>query len=214
MRSGAGLTPGPGVFETTILPGTAAVEIWFERREGSEATGWDSRYGQNYRFAVVARGLPVPDQSVRIRSKAIVDPTRIGVVEDAASKEHGSFGSSCASLQTVVRVHARIGIGSPAVRSWADVHVFDALDEIIHAETIVLQKPEALALSGEERVWQADIYQGSGGGSGAGVWSRPDVHTVQYRLYCQVDDTVYTDGVLHQCDVPADMEVRPTGNTW
>ncbi len=40
------------------------------------------------------------------------------------------------------------------------------------------------------------------------VWSRPDVHTVQYRLYCQVRRQVFPDGVLHQFEVPADEDVR------
>ena len=57
-------------------------------------------------------------------------------------------------------------------------------------------------------MWEDEVYQGSGGGSGIGVWSRPDAHTVQYRLYCQVRGQVFTDGVLHQFEVPADEDVR------
>jgi len=37
-------------------------------------------------------------------------------------------------------------------------------------------------------------------------WSRPDAHTVQYRLYCRVRGQVFTDGVLHQLAVPADED--------
>jgi hypothetical protein len=58
------------------------------------------------------------------------------------------------------------------------------------------------------------VYQGSGGGSGAGVWWSPDAHLVQYRLYCQVGEQVFTDGVLHQFEVPADAEVRPIPGSW
>ena len=36
----------------------------------------------------------------------------------------------------------------------------------------------------------------------------PGRHTVQYRLYCQVRGQVFTDGVLHQFEVPADEDVR------
>ena len=46
MRSGAALTPGPGVFEATIPPETTAVEVWFERREGVDATGSDAGTGK------------------------------------------------------------------------------------------------------------------------------------------------------------------------
>jgi YihY family inner membrane protein len=47
-------------------------------------------------------------------------------------------------------------------------------------------------------------------GSGMGVWSRPDAHTIQYRLYCQVRGQIFTDGVLHQFDVAADEDARRT----
>jgi hypothetical protein len=189
------------------------VEIWFERREGSVATGWDSRYGQNYRFAVTLDGLPVPERSVQPREDAIVDPMRVRVVEDTASKAQASFGATGAALQTGVRIRARIGAASTPLTAWADVHVFDASDDLIHSGTIALEK-EVRPPADEERIWDADVYQGSGGGSGAGVWFRPDAHTVQYRLYAQVGNKLYTDGVLHQFEVPADTEVRPTGTTW
>ncbi len=211
LRPGA--PAGPGLFEAIIPPGTSSVEIWFERREGTIATGWDSRYGQNYRFAVTPSGLPVPERSVLLRPDAIVDPARIHVVEDTASKAQTSAGASGAALQTGVNIRAQAGATSSPLTAWADVHVFDASDDLIHSGTIALQRPEA-GPAGEVLVWHADVYQGSGGGSGAGVWFRPDAHTVQYRLYCLVDNTLYTDGVLHQFEVPADTEVRPTGKSW
>jgi hypothetical protein len=219
LRPGAAAV-GPGLFEAIIPPGTSSVEIWFERREGTVATGWDSRYGQNYRFAVTSSGLPVPERSVQVRPEALVDPTRIHVVEDTASKAPASVGASGAAVHTGVSIRARIGTlgaASSRLRAWADVHVFDASDDVIHSGTIDFQQPEALAhgpAEGEVLVWHAEVYQGSGGSSGAGVWFRPDAHTVQYRLYCQVGDALYTDGVLHQFEVPADAEVRPTGTTW
>ena len=53
----------------------------------------------------------------------------------------------------------------------------------------------------------------TGGGSGIGVWSRPDAHTIQYRLYCkakrpvfEAQAPVFTDGVLHEFEVPADED--------
>jgi hypothetical protein len=211
-----GLPSGPGLFEAIIPPGTSSVEIWFERREGNVATGWDSRYGQNYRFAVTPDGLPLPERSVQLRDEAVIDPARIRVVEDAASKAQTAMGATGAALQTGVRIRARVGATSAPLTAWADVHVFDASDDPIHSGSIALEKelPTHKVAADEERVWDADVYQGSGGGSGAGVWFRPDAHTVQYRLYCKVGDTLYTDGVLHQFEVPADMEVRPTGTTW
>ena len=210
-----GTASGAGLFELIIPPGTSSVEIWFERREGSIATDWDSRYGQNYRFAVTPDGLPVPERSVLLRPDATVDPARIRVLEDTASKAQSSVGATGAALHTELWIRAQMGtISSTPLTAWADVHVFDALDDLIHSSTIALQKSEAWPHAGDELVWDADVYQGSGGGSGVGVWFRPDAHTVQYRLYCQVGSALYTDGVLHQFEIPADAEVRPAGTSW
>jgi hypothetical protein len=187
------VTSGPGQFEAIIPPGTGSVEIWFERRAGTAATGWDSRYGQNYRFTVTPSGLPMPERSVVLRPQAIDDPSRVRVVESEPGPEGG------------VTIRAQIAAGSGLLAAWADVHVFDATDDLIHSGTITLRQSEARPADGGVLVWEAAVYQGSG----AGVWFRPDAHTVQYRLYCQVDETLYTDGVLHQFEVPAETEARP-----
>jgi hypothetical protein len=191
-----GATSGPGQFEAIIPPGTASVEIWFERREGTAATGWDSRYGQNYRFTVTPSGLPMPERSVVLRPEAIIDPARVRVVEPEPCTESG------------VTIRAEIAAPSGLLAAWADVHVFDATDDLIHSVTIPLRRSDARPADGSVLVWEATVYQGSG----AGVWFRPDAHTVQYRLYCQVDDSLYTDGVLRQFEVPAGTEARPGGS--
>src|SRR5262249_61128521 len=53
-------------------------------------------------------------------------------------------------------------------------------------------------------VYDDKIYQGSGGGSGMGVWTRPDARKVQFRLYYEVNYQVFTDGILHQSELPED----------
>ena len=97
--------------------------------------------------------------------------------------------------------------------AWADAHVFDASGEVIHHETIPLWKPEPVSGQTVTHTWSASVYQGSGGGSGTGVW-RPDAHSVQYWLYCQMGEQIFTDGLLHQFDVPPDAEVRPIPGSW
>src|SRR6266568_3693143 len=52
------------------------------------------------------------------------------------------------------------------------------------------------------------IYQGSGGGSGMGAWTRPDARKVQFRLYYEVNSELFTDGLLHQHEVPADDSIH------
>ncbi|MBV9577549.1 MAG: hypothetical protein JO057_03045 [Chloroflexi bacterium] len=195
-------------FEIAVPPETTSLEVWFERIGPSGTTGWDSRVGQNFRFPVTQTGLSVPEASVNVRSGAGVDPIRIHVVDDAASKAQATVGASGTRLQTDLVVRARLGAVEDRPLAWADVHVFDATGELIHSETIALHESEDPA-DHALRIWQGSVYQGSGGGSGVGVWSRPDAHTVQYRVYCQIGTEVYTDGVLHQFEVPADADVRP-----
>ena len=65
-------------------------------------------------------------------------------------------------------------------------NVFDAADELIDTHNVILRQQDS-TVDGALFVWGDDIYEGSGGGSGMGLWSRPDAHTVQYRLYCQAN---------------------------
>jgi hypothetical protein len=204
----------PGVFQTTIPQESTLVELWFERRGPSGPEGWDSRFGRNYTFPVVAEGLPIPEQSVALRPEAIVDPSRIRVVEDAAAKAETRTGSSGSALRTQLRVSAQLSRPTELTTAWADIHVFDATSEVVQRDTIALHRPDPTSAEKITHTWSASVYQGSGGGSGAGVWSRPDAHSVQYRLYCQVGGQVFTDGVLHQFDVPPDAEVRPIPGSW
>ena len=141
------------------------------------------------------------------RSKAVKDSERISVVADAASKEPVVTGASGKRLRTELAIRALVPSSRKAPEVWADVHVFDAVGEVIHSGTVPLSRQG----SSDEGVlfeWQDEIYGGSGGGSGMGVWFRPDAQLVQYRLYAAVGDRLFTDGVLHQFEVPADEVVR------
>lgn len=205
--------PRPLAVEVRIPADTTHLEVWFENRARTGASGWDSRYGQNYSFQVTDNGLPIPERSVVMRADAVIDTSRISVVEDAASKDQLALGSSGTRLQTQLLVRARVGEPTDATVVWADVHIFDATDELIHTGSIRLEQGEP-STSAELRLWNAEVYSGSGGASGMGVWSRPDAHTVQYRLYCRVADQVFTDGVLHQFEVAADTDVRRIPGGW
>jgi hypothetical protein len=115
-------------------------------------------------------------------------------------------------LHSVLAIRALVEVATPRTGAWADVHVFDASDELIQAGTVLLHRRESTT-NGTVFVWEDDVYQGSGGGSGIGMWSRPDAHTVQYRVYCQlqtlgsgVQGQMFTDGVLHEFDLPSDED--------
>lgn len=214
-RSGAVLDTGAAApqgaqFEVPVPWDATNLEIWFESRGPSGTIGWDSRYGQNYTFIVIREGLPVPEPSVAPRADALVSPSKIRVVEDAATKEATASSGTGKRLRTglVVRAH----VEDPETDTWADIHIFDATGELIHAGSVILQLRESAA-HGALFVWEDDVYQGSGGGSGIGVWSRPDAQTIQYRLYCkaqrpvfEAQGPVFTDGVLHEFELPADED--------
>jgi Family of unknown function (DUF6209) len=199
----------PATLEVLVPAGTTEVELWFERCGPAGATTWDSCYGQNYTFSVVGEGLPIPERSVVLRPEAVVDASTIRVVEDTAVKEAVGMGATGKQLRTLLVVRALAADPTAAPDAWADVHVFDAAGELIQAGSIAFHSSQRTADPGL-RVWEDEVYQGSGGGSGMGVWSRPDAHTIQYRLYCAIRDQVFTDGVLHQFEVPADEDVRRT----
>jgi hypothetical protein len=197
-------SPRSALLEVPVPLGTTVVELWFERRGPAGTSAWDSRYGQNYTFDVSGEGLPMPKRSVAARPESRTDLNKIRVVEDAATKKEAGRGTS---VRTLLVVRALTGDPAAAADTWADVHVFHAAGELIHAGSVAF-KPPVRTADPALRVWEDEVYQGSGGGSGMGVWSRPDAHAVQYRLYCQVRGQVFTDGVLHQFEVPADEDAR------
>jgi len=202
--------PRRAAFEVPVPWDATNLEIWFESRGPSGTIGWDSRYGQNYSFIVIGEGLPVPEPSVAPRADALVSPSKIRVVDDAATKEATASSSAGKRLRTGLVVHAQVE--DPETDTWADIHIFDAAGELIHAGSVILHHGES-AVDGALFVWEDDVYQGSGGGSGIGIWSRPDAQTIQYRLYCKAQrpvfegqGPVFTDGILHQFEVPADED--------
>lgn len=164
-----------------IPTGTTQLELWFEGRGPAGTTGWDSRYGQNYTLLVAADGPAIPDRPVLPRPEATIDPNHIAWWRTLPPKNRPPFGKTGRRL-TEQAVHARIGERSGSTVAWADVHVFNAPSDLIQSGTVKLQQPEPSGADGAFRLHD-DIYQGSGG-SEVGVWSRPDAHTVQYRLYC------------------------------
>jgi hypothetical protein len=135
---GASGSPRPALLEILVPVGTTEVELWFERRGPAGISAWDSRYGQNYTFDVASEGRPIPMRSVAMRPDSLVDPNKVRVAEDAATKEEARLGMS---VRTLLVIRALTEDPAAAADTWADVHVFDASGELIHAGTVVFERP-------------------------------------------------------------------------
>jgi hypothetical protein len=90
---------------------------------------------------------------------------------------------------------------------WADLHVFDGHDVVIHHQTMGLQWQMPGGGNGDSFGLDATVYHGSTAPPGP-VSPRPDARKLQYRLYYQVSGGVYTDGVAHEHRLPEDAVVR------
>ena len=145
----------PAAYEIAMPDDASVVELWFERRGPNGADGWDSRFGRNYRFSVSRDGLPTPDASVALRPDAVVDPSRISVVDDAALKAQQAISARGSALSTELKISAKITGGDDSTLAWADFHIFDATDDVIHVGTLELQGPEASSEPTIVQTWSA-----------------------------------------------------------
>ena len=156
--------------------------------------------------------LPTPEppeeESVRMRAGALVDTSVIRTDSDAAVK-HNTFPSrpgyprAMTSIETHLHVEAWVKNTTYAKNVWVDVHVFESEAEPVHRATLPLAYARPAGDSGDVFVLDSPVFQGLVATPGS-VTLRPDARVVQYRLYSELDGTVYTDGVLHRCELRAD----------
>ena len=194
---GATIDRAPKV-ATFLVPGDAVeVELWFLNLgyDVYPPKRWDSRYGQNYRFAVRKTS---PAQPVVRRSGAETAREVVNAYDLAVEKRRHQFPASAGSeLRTQVRLVAWVRNLAYVKNVWFDAHVFDSSNQLIHAQTVPLAYKEAGGGGGGD-LFQFDgvLYTGSRGQPGS-VSPRPDARRVQLRLYCEMDGRLYTDGILH-----------------
>ena len=175
----------------------------------------DKPDGQKYIFPMAELVCPFPERSVVVRPEAVIDTRRIRVVEDAASKEQIAIGGSGTRLRNRLVIRARLDkpaastLRAPGLTSTSSTQpgISSHRHDLASSRPSRRRRTRSCA-SGTPRC------MGSGGASGMGVWNAADTHTIQYRLYCQIERDVFTDGVLHQFDVAADAEVKPIPGGW
>jgi len=153
----------------------------------------------------------IPLESVAYRAGAVPRPDMVSVLDDVAAKENakspGPTGDAAGlELETKLSLHAWVRNVDPVKYTWVDLHVFDEHDQLIRAETLALQWLKTSGDDGDVYGFEGSVYRGTGAVGGS-VWFGQDARKVQYRLYYEVNGTVFSDGVLRQHEVVADSEV-------
>jgi hypothetical protein len=150
-----------------------------------------------------------PQPSVSMRTGARVDPTMLHVTEDAAVK-HNTFPnrpghpSGMTHWQTHLHVETWVRNTTYAKYVWADVHVFGHDGTLVSSETYAFEYERPAGDGGDVFRLDGAVYEGATVTPGSASL-RPDVRLLQFRLYCELDGQVFTDGVLHHCALKSDV---------
>ena len=156
----------------------------------------------------------IPTECVRLRAGAVRNPAMVVLLEESATKINtkasGAPGGGVGlDLETVLSVRAWVGSGDTQ-HGWLDLHIFDECDRLIQSETLPMKHLSTDKDGGSVFGFDGNVYRGTGASPGS-VWLAPDAHKLQYRLYAEVDGTVFTDDVLRQHEVPADRALTNCG---
>jgi hypothetical protein len=150
-----------------------------------------------------------PRATVVARADATLSPDMVHLRQDGAVK-YNTFSSRAgyprggANLRTHLHVEAWVRNVTFAKHVWVDVHVYTHDGTLAHQETLPLAYTRPAGDGGDVFALDAALFQGPIATPGS-VTLRPDARIVEYRLYCQLEGQVYTDGVLHACYLKPDV---------
>jgi hypothetical protein len=200
--------PMPKPLEVSVPIDATQVELWFNNTDIIMCSAWDSRFGHNYWYDVSPRG---PAQQVSYRTGAIPSLEMVNVFTVEVSKRNvfpqSSTGARIGSdLQTQLRLKAWVRNVAYTKNVWIDVHVFDGADTLTHSETLTLHYLEPAGGNGDFFSFDGKMDQGGVATPGS-VSPRPDARKVQFRLYSEMNNQVFTDAILHQFELPEDALV-------
>jgi len=156
----------------------------------------------------------IPLESIRSRAGAVTKHDMVVVLEESATKidtkASGTPGGGTGlDLETVLSVRAWARRDGDVGSCWFDVCLFDDCDRLIRSETLPMEH-----LAGDDGgdifAFEGSVYRGTGAVPGS-VWLAPDARKLQFRVYCEVDGTVFTDGLLRQHDIPPDGALTHCG---
>jgi hypothetical protein len=153
-----------------------------------------------------------PARAVDLRAGATIDATVLRVT-DAAAVKHNTFASQPgrpsggAHWQTHLHVEAWLRNTTYAKHAWADLHVFGHDGVLIASETRPLVYERPAGDGGDVFRLDCAVYEGTTVTPGSAE-PRPDARLVQYRVYGELGGEVFTDGLLHDCVLRADVISR------
>jgi hypothetical protein len=181
-------------------------EMWFQNTNAWGCSAFDSQFGNNYQFVVDQAG---PAQPVTVRDGAIPTLDVVNVFTENISKIKRNIGTGAVTgSQLETRLDLKVWVRNIAFQKnvWIDLHVFDENDERVNADTLTLSYLGPAGGNGDFFTLSEMVFLGSGGVPG-NVWPRADARRIQFRVYFEVNGTVFTEGILHQTSVVADAEV-------
>ena len=197
------------------VPGDALrVEMWFLNigytHFGEPPKVRDVHFGENYEFAVFPNA---PTQPVIPRTNARAVRDAVNAIQLGVEKQRHQFGDAGSGvfagseLQTRVKLTAWVRNIAYVKNVWFDAHVFDAGNQLVHAQTLSLHYKIGAGGGGDLFEFDDVLYYGSRGQPGS-VSPRPDARRIQLRLYFEASGQLFTDGILHDCQVVEDGAVH------
>lgn len=199
--------PRPIPLAVRVPADATDAEMWFQNTSmTSQCSAFDSKFGDNYRFFVDQAG---PAQPVMYRTGSQRSLDMVNVYTEKISKIRRPLGNTLSpGSQLETHLDLTVWVRNVAYNKnvWVDLHVFDQDDNRVNSDTLTLRYTGPAGGNGDFLSLTQLVFLGSGGVPG-NVWPRADVRRMQYRVYYEVNGSVFTDGVLHQVSLPADAEV-------
>jgi hypothetical protein len=216
LRSPDGMTVdrSPAVASFPVPGDALGVEMWFLNigyaHFDEPPKVRDGHFGENYEFPVFPN---TPTQPVILRTNAravrdVVNAIQLGVAKQR--RQFGVVGSGVfagSELQTRVKLTSWVRNIAYAKNVWFDAHVFDTENQLVHAQTLSLHYKTGAGGGGDLFEFDDVLYYGSQGQPGS-VSPRPDARRIQLRLYFEARGQLFTDGILHDCQVAEDGAVH------
>lgn len=128
--------------------------------------------------------MAIPPTPSQARPGSSVSLEMVNVFGEPVAEEAGSAGSAR------LRLTAWVNNVSYVKDVWVDAYLMDPSGAVAHGETLILTYQQGAGGGGDFFVLDAPIPSKGPGTTAVGG--------LQYRLYYQIGDTVYSEGVLHE----------------